>query len=127
MKKLVVVFPVVLALLCCGCPDSPRHSVPQSSSTGRAARAGKGVELYSWRQDGTWLFALLPGTNRAKPEGMVKAAPLKLPELEKSFAGYAEGENIIWVVETGFERPEPSIIRQVELAAQTSRVNLAVP
>jgi hypothetical protein len=92
---------------------------------GRRARAVP--DQRRWKQDGIWLFALLPGTNRTKPEGMIKATPLKLLDLEECFAGYAEGENIFWVVDAKFGRPEAEVIRQVQSAALKSKVNLVFP
>jgi hypothetical protein len=126
MKSLILIFPVLLGLFCWGCKSS-QHPDVRRSSAGSPAKTFKGIELYSWRQQGTWVFALLPGTNREKPDEMVRAAPLQLTDLAKRFAGYAEGENIYWVIRDGFDRPEPAIIRQVQSAAGGSKVNLVIP
>jgi hypothetical protein len=124
MKTLLLALSVLLSA---GCASAPEHPQERSKPTRATDRAFKGVEIYSWKQDGIWLFALLPGTNRTKPEGMIKATPLKLLDLEECFAGYAEGENIFWVVDAKFGRPEAEVIRQVQSAALKSKVNLVFP
>lgn len=58
----------------------------------------KGWELYSWRQDETWAFALLPGTNRLKTQDEVKAASVVGAEaLSLKVSSLANGEEIFWV------------------------------
>ena len=127
MKTLLAISQGVLLGLFCGCISCTRRPAVQTSLARPTDRAFKGVELYSWKQDGDWLFALLPGTNGMKPEPVVKAGGLRLSELERRFAGCAEGESIYWLMENGFERPEPAIVKQVQMAAGRSKVILSVP
>ncbi len=56
----------------------------------------KGSELYSWRDGETWLYALLPGTNRNKTWSEVKSTPLNLEELKSCLKLLAVGELISW-------------------------------
>jgi len=126
MKILIAATGLVLAVLCSGCASTGTRPRVQTPAT-RSGRAFKGFELYSWRTDGTWQFALLPGTNRVKPESMVKATPLTLAEIERRFDDHPEGENIFLVVEPGFESPDPTILRDLQAAARKSNVCLIIP
>ena len=96
-------------------------------------KAFKGVELYSWRgKEGAWLFALLPGTNRLKPESEVKQKEnqiLGVPELEQRFLKLAEGEQIFWFHRDpkAFEYPGEDITRDVTSAAKKAKVELHLP
>jgi hypothetical protein len=63
----------------------------------RASRlAGKGYELYSWEADGTWLYALLPGTNRNKTQAEVVAAATDLRTLKRKLSVLAVNEQVFW-------------------------------
>jgi hypothetical protein len=71
------------------------------------------------------LFALEIVTNLLKPEGRIKADPLKLVELDRRFAGYDDGTEVRWYV-TMFDRPDTSVVRLVESTAQNHGLKLVL-
>lgn len=57
----------------------------------------KGRELYSWKRDGHWNFALLMGTNRNKTWTEIEKADLgDVDQLEKRLDTLPVGEMIFW-------------------------------
>jgi len=72
----------------------------------------KGYEMYSWKRDGAWSFALVPGTNRTKTyqeitsgqsvhKGMeaIKAELRKLPK----------GSTVVWLTDARLTGDKSSI------------------
>lgn len=58
--------------------------------------AFKGMELYSWQENGVWRYALLVGTNRNKSWTEVAAAGMDESTLREQLARLAVGEMIFW-------------------------------
>ncbi|MFN8613666.1 MAG: hypothetical protein U0931_39390 [Vulcanimicrobiota bacterium] len=56
----------------------------------------KGMELYSWQENGVWRYALLVGTNRNKSWPEVAAAGVDESTLREHLARLAVGEMIFW-------------------------------
>ena len=87
----------------------------------------KGVELYSWQQDGTWCFSLLPGTNRNKEPSEVhhpSAAVCSVALLRARLATLAPGELVFW--ETGGEYGScPATLRE-ELTRYCASIELVL-
>lgn len=72
-------------------------AIPASSLTPQSA--GKGYELYSWKQDGTWYYSLLPGTNRAKSYDEITSAAVARrgsKAIKKDLEKLSKGEQIFW-------------------------------
>jgi len=96
-------------------------------------KAFKGFELYSWQDsDGSWLFALMPGTNRLKTELEIKKKENRISgvkELEKRFSNLSVGENVYWfnTDSTGFEFPDDVIINEIILSAKKAKIELYLP
>ena len=94
-------------------------------------RRFKGVELYSWKdQGGDWMFVLLDGTNRLKTEEEVKRAEHKVKgveDLKKALARLAVGEQLSWTHPIqGFAFPPEATRKAIEKAAKEANVHLSV-
>lgn len=96
-------------------------------------KAFKGMELYSWKNSsGDWVFALLPGTNRTKPETEIKQQEQQIPntkELEMRLSRLAEGEQVFWFHpdHQGFSYPDPGMIDGIISLAKKAKVELHGP
>jgi hypothetical protein len=91
----------------------------------------KGVELYSWKdQGGDWRFVLLDGTNRLKTEEEVKGAKNKVQgaeDLKKALVRLAAGEHVSWTHPIdGFEFPPEATRKAVRKAAKEANIDLRV-
>jgi len=65
----------------------------------------KGLELYSWQENGETAYALLVGTNRLKDESEITAAAVKsLAEVKAALDKYEEGTEVITMRNVGFGR-----------------------
>lgn len=89
----------------------------------------KGRELYSWKTDGQWLFALVPGTNRLKSADEIKQSPDRvttLPALQERFTNLAEGEQVTWNSHffPGFAFPDDKTFAEVMAAAKRATITL---
>jgi hypothetical protein len=73
-------------------------AIPTSAPSGATAPDSmKGWELYSWKDEGNWNFALLPGTNRMKIDAEVRAArKAGWNEIEKSLEALPKGSEVSW-------------------------------
>ncbi len=84
----------------------------------RAETEMKGVEIWSWRSEGTLAYAALSGTNRKKTLDEVQAARLGgIEELESRLDHLAIGEHVILVGITyvkGFTCPDAKDIERIE-------------
>lgn len=93
----------------------------------------KGQELYSWKRDGRWNYALLVGTNRNKTWAEVEKVGLEgLEELEKRLDSLAVGEMIFWFhrLDGGagpLSYPPEEIKQRLIRACQTRQIELVFP
>jgi hypothetical protein len=92
----------------------------------------KGVELYSWKDEGgNWVFVLLNGTNELKTEAKVKSAKTKVKGaegLKKALARLAVGEHVVWSHPIrGFEYPAKATREEIEKAAKEAKIELRTP
>jgi hypothetical protein len=74
----------------------------------------KGVELYTWADQGAWRFSLLPGTNRLKSEGEIRAAAAALGgvgDLKRALGKLSRGEIVVW---SGPEWPDEGRRGEIE-------------
>lgn len=123
MKTILLIFLSVVASLVV---------VPLQAQERSREKAFKGMELYSWKDsNGDWVFALLPGTNRIKPETEIKKQEKQIPntnELEIRFSQLAEGEQVFWVNpdRKGFSYPNQSTIDKIIASAKKAKVELHV-
>jgi len=63
----------------------------------RTAHSMKGWELYSWQKDGTWYFALMPGTNRIKSDEEIRAAGVQgMAVIQASLGDLDRGDQVFW-------------------------------
>ena len=79
----------------------------------------KGWELYSWEEQGSWHFALLPGTNRLKTDREIlksKEAVGGVKALEGRLGRLAKGQEIFWgkCDAAPFSCPPQDTIAQIE-------------
>jgi hypothetical protein len=69
-----------------------------TTASARAAegeKSFKGWELYIWKEGADWKFALLPGTNRLKDDGEIKAAAVTgLDAIEKKLDSLAAQQEV---------------------------------
>jgi hypothetical protein len=122
MKQLLCLIVAVLTLAVLhrvGCADEKREEKPRF----------KGVELYSWKDNGRdWRFVLLNGTNRLKTEEEVKGAKYTIKsveELKKALARLAVGEQVSWTHPiTGFEFPPEATRKAIAKAAKEANIDL---
>lgn len=94
-------------------------------------RSMKGYELYSWRVNGAWHFALLEGTNRLKTFEEVTAPEVTIDsvdDLRSRLAQLAPGEEIIWTTwnDERFSLPPEPLLEQVKQACQDLGLNLTI-
>jgi hypothetical protein len=78
----------------CAIPSSPPSTTSSLTATPLSM---KGWDLYTWRDEGQWNFALLPGTNRLKFAAEVRAArTTEWNKLEKALLTLPKGSEIGW-------------------------------
>ena len=101
--------------------DEPREPKPRF----------KAVELYSWKVEGKWTYALLSGTNRLKSEAEVKAPKNQIKgvkNLKKALARLAVSESVFWFHRIkGFQYPDVATRKDLVRYAKTVKVKLSVP
>jgi hypothetical protein len=91
--------------------------------------AFKGMELYSWLENGAWHYALLHGTNRNKSWPEVSAAALDEAALRAALARLAVGEMVFW--QSGLEGklsiPPAAKVAELEQLCQSLKIQLSLP
>ena len=106
---------------------------PAQTDSGRLkTQAVKGVELYSWKDEGgAFRYSLLWGTNRNKTDTEIKAPPCVLhdvPALKAALGRLAVGEHVFWANATcpkkDCELPSPDMMRDLSSHAHVVRVTL---
>jgi hypothetical protein len=96
-----------------------------------SAAAGKGFELYSWKEEKGWRFVVLGGTNRKKTLQEVKADPSVVTGVDKIvevLKKLPEGETVGWGhVIVGFEYPPKDDVKKIDEAAKAAKLKLLRP
>jgi hypothetical protein len=91
----------------------------------------KGVELYSWQDARGWKFALVPGTNRAKPAGDIKGqgCVVSADQLMAELARLGDKQTIFWFHKNiaGFTYPPDDVIEKIVTAAKQAGVEMNGP
>lgn len=92
----------------------------------------KGVELYSWKNDGNkWMYVLLDGTNRLKSTEEIKKAKNQLKgveSLKQALSRLAKDEQVFWLHPVdGFEFPPKAVQKEVATSAKEAKIKLTVP
>jgi hypothetical protein len=96
--------------------------------------ATKGMELYSYQDNGEWRFALMGGTNRFKFCGEIRnpRAALTLEQLESKLRQLAPREYLSWwgPDDAAFKRnecdvayPEPEVVARIRRLARQLELN----
>jgi hypothetical protein len=90
----------------------------------------KGVELYSWKVEGEWMFVLVDGTNEVKKTQTIKEAknPITgVADLKKALARLAVGEQVAWShQQQGFEFPPKETRKEIKKAADAAEIKLRI-
>ena len=77
----------------------------------------KGFELYSWQENGEWVFAILIGTNREKTLEEIQSPKVRLnglDELKKVLTSIPAGEYMTWHSHASLAFPPDDILAQVQ-------------
>jgi hypothetical protein len=94
-------------------------------------KATKGLELYSWKEDKGWRYALLGGTNRLKTAQEVKANPTVATGLDKiteALKKLPEGEQVSWAHRIGgFEYPPKEDVKKLDGIAKAAKIKFTHP
>lgn len=94
----------------------------------RAARpACKGYELYSWRINGDFRYALVPGTNRNKTWDEIHAAGIERKALEARLRKLAVGENVFWFHPKAMPLEYPPDVAAVRALCEGLQIQLTLP
>jgi hypothetical protein len=87
----------------------------------------KGFELYSWSENGTWVFAVLVGTNREKTLAEIQAARLAgLNALQPVLEAIPVGEYVTWLASADLPLPPEEVIQQVQTICTRQGLLLSV-
>ncbi len=109
-----------------------------SGSTGTATSgvlktSMKGWELYSWQEDGDWLFSLLEGTNREKSSAEIQASDATLEgidALEATLESIAPGQYVTWWspgwVEEALAFPPDDTVEEVQRICEDQGLQLTI-
>ncbi|MEA2008629.1 MAG: hypothetical protein U9O54_05875 [Chloroflexota bacterium] len=119
-KLLLILILFIFILLIASCRATPK--------------AFKGMELYSWQNDGgDWMFSIMPGTNRLKTVSEVKGNSLSLRGVKTKFCQMAKAEQVFWMASAqnpamgeaqAFPYPPEVIATEIETFANTCGVEL---
>ena len=111
------------------------HAAASGSSRDRE-RPMKGWELYSWTEQGRWVFSLLEGTNRTKAIAEVRAGRIDggLDTLVSRLRELERGDTVTWLVRPpgtdaggAFALPPGDVVDRVRKACRRARVALQLP
>jgi hypothetical protein len=94
-----------------------------------AGPAFKGFELYSWkRSDGTWLYSLLPGTNRNKTKNEIVASSIAdVSTLKRRLAALAVNERVFWSTLAGeLSIPDAGTVAEIKAYCASVQIDLHV-
>jgi hypothetical protein len=106
-------------------------SGPAAAQKCPARNQFKGLELYSWQDSRGWKFALVPGTNRAKPAAEIKgqACVVDADRLAAEFARLGDRQMLFWFHRNiaGFAYPPDDVIEKIVVAAKQAGVEMNGP
>ena len=120
--------------------DTSKQSIPHSM---------KGYEIYSWQEEGQWVFKLFTGTNRLKTieEIMSNSEPIqddtwtnikinRVDDLKIILEKLPEGESLFWMTANGietsadqailFEYPPDAMIEEIRDFCEQIGVDLVI-
>jgi hypothetical protein len=109
-----------------GADSSIRIPTPPVSQPRLEQPLPKGVELYSWRHQQTWMFSLVIGTNRDKRTEEITSASVSMngvATLKARLSRLAVGEQVFWFnpKATPFEYPSANVMAElVQFCAKQS-------
>jgi hypothetical protein len=113
-NNLSFVFLLALACIISACQPAPdvESLLPQPGE-----KSMKGYELYSWQENGEWVFSLLIGTNRVKGIEEIQAEAARLGgvnELQTILESLPAGEYLTWQATQALPLPPEDIVAQVK-------------
>ena len=139
MKNIFAIFSsLLLILILAACQPSVQINPTQGSSTQPGVsdllpkpgeKSMKGFELYSWQENGDWVYSLLVGTNREKTVAEIQAQEARLKNLDalkKILESIPAEEQISWVQRTPFSLPPEAVLVSVEKICQKQGLRLTV-
>ena len=107
-----------------------KMDAPETSSE---PLAFKGMELYSWQENGAWFYSLLPGTNRNKTAAEISDPAVTFSDLavlKERLARLAPGEQIFWLglddPELKLTLPSQEVIAELQAYCEGLELNLMV-
>jgi hypothetical protein len=136
ISRLALFSVLALAVVACQPPAMTRASSdagPQTMPVHSTAEAPmleafKGIELYSWQEDGEWHYSLMSGTNRLKTAEEIRRAtpdhwgsPTRikgLDALSREFARVPKGAELMWTGGADWPLPPEPVRAQVKTMAE---------
>jgi hypothetical protein len=124
LKKLIFLFAFILISL------GPCNPGPGGTTGATLDLAFKGYELYSWQEEGEWVFALVLGTNRLKTHAEVTAEAnhLDFPALMAKLAELPPGEQVFWLTNRipGMALPSEAVVSELSTFCMENGIEIAV-
>lgn len=109
----------VLTILAAACnapePQAQPKEQPKEANEEQVARdrkSMKGWELYCWRREKEWGFALLVGTNRLKSDDEIEKVRVDLDDLLAELSTLAEGQSVVLGHNANKSEVPPETIRR---------------
>jgi hypothetical protein len=78
-----------------GCRESVSTDPDRPEPVSANKTSFKGWELYCWRRDREWAFALLIGTNRIKSDAEIEQARVGLDAVLAELSNLAKGQTVV--------------------------------
>ena len=130
LKQLAVLATLLCLVLALGGCRSLQVILPQADEPEVSPTlAMKGYELYSWRIQDDWYFALVPGTNRIKESEEVTSPDVRVQGLEalgEALDELPRGEQIFWSASLApnMALADDTIVRQIEVLCRQRGITL---
>lgn len=96
----------------------------------------KGAEIYTWKSHGTFLYALVPGTNSLKTKEVIQDSQWRvnsIAELEKRLDDIPPDTGVSWntgavdpIDVAAFTLPNKKIVRKIILYCKKRNLNIRV-
>ncbi len=107
------------------------QSVSAQSQGSASQHSMKGYELYSWRANDDWYFALLVGTNRLKTRDEVTAQRSRVGSVEalkEKLQKLPKGEEVIWSegLVHGMSFPADEVVKEIGAYCDERGIKLQV-
>ena len=123
---------IIYVLLCLGLTFSASAENKRATT-----KAFKGIELYSFAEEGEIKYSLMLGTNRLKTADEIRAASCNLKDLLNQIKTLAIGETIFWfnkspednwhkikIENIDFKYPDALVVKQIKATCAEYGVSL---